>query len=137
MWTKNCQDFCPVLWGQKSWQFFVHILGETMTSYIHSEIYWPLVCTVSVAIYGRSLALLLKFQISWLVHFPKKITSEEELHRIKARAQYGQSDLNGTSKDNLIMSGTMDLLVFGQHFVKTPKKSIFVMNLKKIKIPDP
>ena len=28
--------------GQKSWQFFAHILGETMTLYIHSEIYWPL-----------------------------------------------------------------------------------------------
>ena len=28
--------------GQKAWQFFVHILGETMTSEIHSEIYWPL-----------------------------------------------------------------------------------------------
>ena len=23
-------------------QYLVHILGETMTSYIHSEIYWPL-----------------------------------------------------------------------------------------------
>ena len=27
--------------GQKSWQSFVHILGETMTSFFHSEIYWP------------------------------------------------------------------------------------------------
>ena len=69
--------------------------------------------------------------------FPEKNNIRRRA-RIKARAQYGQSDLNGTSKDNLIMSGTMDLLVFGQHFVKTPKKSIvFVMNLKKIKIPDP
>ena len=25
--------------GQKSWQFFVHILGEAMTSSTHSEIY--------------------------------------------------------------------------------------------------
>ena len=32
IWTKNCQDFCPHYTGQKSWQFFVHILGETMTS---------------------------------------------------------------------------------------------------------
>ena len=40
--TNNCQDFCPVLWGQISWQFFVRILGETMSSYIHSEINWPL-----------------------------------------------------------------------------------------------
>ena len=30
--TKNCQDFCPHYTGQKSWQFFVRILGETMTS---------------------------------------------------------------------------------------------------------
>ena len=30
--TKNCQDFCPQYTGQKSWQFFVRILGETMTS---------------------------------------------------------------------------------------------------------
>ena len=37
-----CKDFCPVLChttGQKYLQFFVHILGETMTSYVHSEIY--------------------------------------------------------------------------------------------------
>ena len=30
--TKNCQDFCPHYTGQKFWQFFVRILGETMTS---------------------------------------------------------------------------------------------------------
>ena len=30
--TKHCQDFCPHYTGQKSWQFFVRILGETMTS---------------------------------------------------------------------------------------------------------
>ena len=41
--SKNCQDFCPHYTGQKSWQFFVRILGETMTSYIHSENNWPLV----------------------------------------------------------------------------------------------
>ena len=29
--TKNCQDFCTHYTGQKSWQFFVRILGETMT----------------------------------------------------------------------------------------------------------
>ena len=29
-WTKNC--FCPHYLGQKSWQFFVRILGERMTS---------------------------------------------------------------------------------------------------------
>ena len=28
--------------GQKSSQFFVHILGGTITSWINSEIYWPL-----------------------------------------------------------------------------------------------
>ena len=33
------------LTGQKFWQFFAHILGEMMTSEIHSEIYWPLVPT--------------------------------------------------------------------------------------------
>ena len=32
MRTKNCQGFCPVLWGQKFWQFFICLLGETMTS---------------------------------------------------------------------------------------------------------
>ena len=42
IWTKNCQDFCPYYTGQKSWQFFVRILRKTMTSYIHSEINWPL-----------------------------------------------------------------------------------------------
>ena len=38
---------CSVLHytGQKSWQFFVHILGEKLTSQIHSEIYWPLQST--------------------------------------------------------------------------------------------
>ena len=30
--TKNCQDFCPHYTRQKSWQLFVRILGETMTS---------------------------------------------------------------------------------------------------------
>ena len=39
---KNCQDFCPHYTGQKSWRSFIHILGETMTSKIHSEIDWPL-----------------------------------------------------------------------------------------------
>ena len=35
IWTKYCKDICPVLChttGQKSLQFLVHILGETMTS---------------------------------------------------------------------------------------------------------
>ena len=42
--TKNCQDFCcPHYTGQISWQFFFHILGETMTSSIYSENSWPLV----------------------------------------------------------------------------------------------
>ena len=36
-------NICLHTTGQKSWQFFVHILGEMMTSLIHSEIYWPLV----------------------------------------------------------------------------------------------
>ena len=40
--TKNCQDICPHSTGQKAWQLFVRILGETMTSQIHSEIVWPL-----------------------------------------------------------------------------------------------
>ena len=34
-WTKNCKDFCPVVWHsteQKSLKYLVHILGETMTS---------------------------------------------------------------------------------------------------------
>ena len=30
--TKNCQDFCTQYTRQKSWQFFVRIWGETMTS---------------------------------------------------------------------------------------------------------
>ena len=30
--------------GQKSLKYFVRIVGETMTSEIFSEIYWPLVC---------------------------------------------------------------------------------------------
>ena len=46
IWTKNCQDFCPPYTGQKSWQFFICILGETMTSKIHSEIDWPLVVKI-------------------------------------------------------------------------------------------
>ena len=46
IWTKYCKDFSPVLChtiGQKSLQFLLHVLGERMTSWIHSEIYWPLV----------------------------------------------------------------------------------------------
>ena len=36
------QNMNEKLAGQKSCQFFVHILGETMTSQIPSAIYWPL-----------------------------------------------------------------------------------------------
>ena len=50
--TKNCQDFCPHYTGQKSWQFFVCILEETMTSWIHSENNWPL---STVLIHGNGL----------------------------------------------------------------------------------
>ena len=32
IWTKKNQDFCPHNTGQVSWQIFVRILGETMTS---------------------------------------------------------------------------------------------------------
>ena len=42
--------------GQKSWQFFVHILGEMMTSKIHSEIYWPLI--------GRFLQVFVAFLVN-------------------------------------------------------------------------
>ena len=43
--TKNFSDFCPTNKspGQKSEKLLVGILGETMTSYIHSENNWPLV----------------------------------------------------------------------------------------------
>ena len=58
-WTKNCQDFCPHYKGKKSWQFFDRILGETMTSWIHSENNWPLVCT----------RLLSKNQNTWRIVF--------------------------------------------------------------------
>ena len=40
--TKKCQDFCPYYTELKSWQSFVRILEERMTSWIHSEIFWPL-----------------------------------------------------------------------------------------------
>ena len=36
------EEFCPVVWhstGQKSFQYLVHVLGEPMTSEIHSDIY--------------------------------------------------------------------------------------------------
>ena len=36
--NKKLSDFCPHYTGQNSWQFFVHILRETITS----EIVWPL-----------------------------------------------------------------------------------------------
>ena len=41
-YEQKCQDFSPHYTGQKSWQFFVCILGEKTTSLIHSEINWPL-----------------------------------------------------------------------------------------------
>ena len=37
--NQRISALCPM---QKSLQFLVHILGETMTSEIHAEIYWPL-----------------------------------------------------------------------------------------------
>ena len=41
--NEKLSRFLPSLYtGQKSWQFFVCILGETMTSWILSEIVWPL-----------------------------------------------------------------------------------------------
>ena len=49
IWTRNVRiSALHVLWqrtGQIFLQFFVHILGEMMTSWIHCEIYWPLACT--------------------------------------------------------------------------------------------
>ena len=45
IWTKKFEKFCPILlpWsiGQNFSDFFVHILGNATTSYIHSEISWP------------------------------------------------------------------------------------------------
>ena len=43
---EDCQDFFPLYTGQKSWEFFVCILGETMTSWINFEIVWPLAWTI-------------------------------------------------------------------------------------------
>ena len=40
--TKNFPDFCPTLSGQKSGKILVGILGQMMTSQIHSESNWPL-----------------------------------------------------------------------------------------------
>ena len=40
--NKKLSRFLPCSVRGKSWQFFVHILGETMSSEIHSENYWPL-----------------------------------------------------------------------------------------------
>ena len=42
---EDCQDFFPLYTGQKSWEFFVCILWETMTSWINFEIVWPLAWT--------------------------------------------------------------------------------------------
>ena len=42
IWTINCRISALQYKGQKFWQFFVHTWGEMMTSYIQSEIYWPL-----------------------------------------------------------------------------------------------
>ena len=39
---KKFEKFCPEHLGQNFSNFFVHILGNTMTSYFHFEIYWPL-----------------------------------------------------------------------------------------------
>ena len=50
IWTNNCQDFCPVVCFTaqvRNPDNFSFIFWEkTMTSYIHSEIYWPLTSTV-------------------------------------------------------------------------------------------
>ena len=44
--TKNLKDFCPgslLEWRAEFLKFLVGILGQTMTSWIHSEFNWPLV----------------------------------------------------------------------------------------------
>ena len=50
--------------GQKSWQFFVHILGETIIYEIHSEIYWSLTLTVSqqASLLHKRTAIFCSFQ---------------------------------------------------------------------------
>ena len=40
--NEKLQGFLPTLTGQKSLQFFIRFLGETMGSYFHSEINRPL-----------------------------------------------------------------------------------------------
>ena len=93
MQTKNYKDFCPskqtriiakqtayfhqkitkksatilvCLVGQKSLQFFVCILGETMTSWINSEFKWPLArpCPKVCA----NLQTKIEAMIAWLEH---------------------------------------------------------------------
>ena len=60
-YEQKSTDFCPVVWGQKSWQFLVHIFGETMTSEIHSEIYWPLLCKLQRAWNQSSYSLVFTY----------------------------------------------------------------------------
>ena len=50
--------------GQKSWQFFVNILGETITEDIQYEIYWPLTLTVSqqASLLHKRTAIFCSFQ---------------------------------------------------------------------------
>ena len=58
---KRSKDICPHYTGQKSWQYFVYILGEMMTSKIHSENNWPFVHTkYNVVIFAPDFSKLLK-----------------------------------------------------------------------------
>ena len=61
--------------GQKSLQFLVHILGETMTSEIHSEIHWPLTDSSNFCHNGR-LAYILVQKFSTLVLFVLRSTQK-------------------------------------------------------------
>ena len=42
IWTKIFEKFCPDTIGQNFSIFFVNILGNAMTSYVHSGFSWPL-----------------------------------------------------------------------------------------------
>ena len=72
--TKNCQNFCPHYTGQKSWQFFVGILGEMMTSWIHSEINWPLM--FKFCHFDRSSSI--EIDVEYLIWFSFHLLKNEE-----------------------------------------------------------
>ena len=93
IWSRRiAQNMNEIFWkilpwyytiGQNFSNFFVHILGNATTSYIHSEISWPLAYLhISIINLSINLSNMTTFRIN-LIIFYLKVTPESKIHWIQ------------------------------------------------------